>query len=506
MVLRNIKLYYCILFIFNSVYLISFLKKYSGSGLVYILFFSFLLILGIGSNNVKKVNLYLFLILLVVTISEYFTKRMTSFYFYEIPSEVINILYDTNIDEIKNNFYFSFKEWVGIILIVLNILMLFSLKKSVEERVFKVFLQIIFIFIFFLFYNNSIKSEIEFIINNQNLVKENIKILELRKSFKWNSLSQDKSPQTVVLFLGETHRGDYLSINGYSRETTPELEKRNVISFSDAISQGAYTLQSTPMILSRKNIYDSGLIPESSIISAFKEAGFTTWYVSYLSHAHIGDNEINLIANEADHYIQSDVNINTLDKILNDDSQKKLIVYKTVGSHYLYHNRYPKEFNKFQPSFTDNDYKTPSYTDKEKLENSYANSILYSIDYQVSEFIDRLKKEKGLVSLSFISDHGTSIYDDGKSLYGGNTKGNYNIALFFWFNKEYIDKYPLDVEYLIENKDKKVTSYYFFDTLLHIGKINTKKIKGRSLFESPLFEKERLIKNKDIYNYEDLNP
>ncbi|MGC6761850.1 sulfatase-like hydrolase/transferase, partial [Escherichia coli] len=82
--------------------------------------------------------------------------------------------------------------------------------------------------------------------------------------------------------------------------------------------------------------------------------------------------------------------------------------YKTVGSHYLYHNRYPKEFNKFQPSFTDNDYKTPSYTDKEKLENSYANSILYSIDYQVSEFIDRLKKEKGLVSLSFISDHGTS--------------------------------------------------------------------------------------------------
>lgn len=62
------------------------------------------------------------------------------------------------------------------------------------------------------------------------------------------------------------------------------------------------------------------------------------------------------------------------------------------------------------------------------------------------------------------------------------------------------------MEYLIENKDKKVTSYYFFDTLLHIGKINTKKIKGRSLFESPLFEKERLIKNKDIYNYEDLNP
>ncbi|MCV5231358.1 hypothetical protein OFC56_29805, partial [Escherichia coli] len=101
------------------------------------------------------------------------------------------------------------------------------------------------------------------------------------------------------------------------------------------------TLVSTPMILSRKGVYDNGLFNETSIISAYKEAGYETWYVSYLSKSHIGDNEINLIANEADHYVVSDVNVNTLEKILNNKSKKKLIVYKTIGSHYLYHTRYP---------------------------------------------------------------------------------------------------------------------------------------------------------------------
>ncbi|MCV5646349.1 sulfatase-like hydrolase/transferase, partial [Escherichia coli] len=137
---------------------------------------------------------------------------------------------------------------------------------------------------------------------------------------------------TVVLFLGETNRGDYLHFNGYPKNTTPNLDKENLVSFKNTISQGAYTLVSTPMILSRKGVYDNGLFNETSIISAYKEAGYETWYVSYLSKSHIGDNEINIIANEAAHYVVSDVNVNTLEKILNNKSKKKLIVYKTIGS------------------------------------------------------------------------------------------------------------------------------------------------------------------------------
>ena len=68
------------------------------------------------------------------------------------------------------------------------------------------------------------------------------------------------------------------------------------------------------------------------MIAAFREVGFETWYVSYLQPAHIGDTEINLIANDAEHYVVSSVNIQTLEKILSASAKKKLIVYKTVGA------------------------------------------------------------------------------------------------------------------------------------------------------------------------------
>lgn len=256
------------------------------------------------------------------------------------------------------------------------------------------------------------------------------------------------------------------------------------------------------MILTRKNVYDNGLYPEKSLISAYKEAGFETWYVSYLSKSHIGDNEINLIANEADHYIKSNVNTDTLKEILNNSSSKKLIVYKTIGSHYLYHTRYPDEYDVFKPSFTEKTYTTPQLKDKEKLENSYANSILYTIDKQVSEFIDVLKKEHGLVYLSFVSDHGTSIYDDDKSLYGGNTKGNYNLALFYWFNDTYYEKHADIISRLKNNTAKKITTECFLDTSLDISLIENDKKKGCSLIDENLIEKKRLVRNGDIYDYD----
>ncbi|MEX0424420.1 phosphoethanolamine transferase [Providencia rettgeri] len=426
---------------------------------------------------------------------------MTGNYFHEVPYEIISILYDTNLNEIKESLFLSKNEWFSLLLIFFCFLSLFYTNKRNGSNKLVIF-QVVVFFLFFITTNNPIARTFVTIKNSKELIGNTLNIIKERQAFLWGAKSEINDKQTVILFLGETHRGDYLSINGYKENTTPNLMKENIISFNDAISQAAYTLQSTPMILSRKGVNDNGIFNEKSIISAFKEAGFETWYVSYLSPTLVGDNEINLMANEADHYIQSDVKNETLNEILKEPSQKKLIVYKTIGSHFLYHNRYPESYDLFRPSFTEADYSTPSVNDLKKLKNSYLNSVLYSVDKNISDFINILKKEDGIVSLSFISDHGTSIYDDGKSLYGGNTKGNYNIALFFWFNDRYIDAYKNDIEILKSNSHKKVTSEYFLDTMLHIGKIHTEKKKNKSLFETDIKEGKRLIKNKNIYDYD----
>ncbi|MEY0544367.1 phosphoethanolamine transferase [Providencia rettgeri] len=498
---KRITLFYSILSITTIVFLMSFFRKDSANVpyFLYLALFSFIFLSGI--INSKKSSIIIYILLLIYVSIEYTTERMTGFYFHEIPYEIISIIYDTNINEIKEGASFSTKEKQAVFLIISYLTLLFFIRKNHDNK--KVIaIQLSIFILFFIITNNTISRTINTIKDNKSLISNTLDIIKERQNFSWKATSASTEKQTVVLFLGETNRGDYLSLNGYEKNTTPSLIKENIISFSDAISQAAYTLQSTPMILSRKKVDDYGIFNEKSVISAFKEAGFETWYVSYLSPTLIGDNEINLIANEADHYIQSDVKNETLSEILNNPSRKKLIVYKTIGSHFLYHNRYPEDYDIFKPSFTDADYKAPTVKDLEKLKNSYLNSTLYSVDKNISDFISILKNEAGLVSLSFISDHGTSIYDDGKSLYGGNTKGNYNIALFFWFNDRYINTYKNDIEILKSNSHKKVTSEYFLDTMLHIGKINTEKNKNKSLFELDLKEEKRLIKNKNIYDYD----
>lgn len=484
-------------------YLFMFLKK--ESDMLHVVMYALLLIFIYAYSlklKLQKTASVIYMLLISFSLIEFMTKRMTGFYFHEIPYEIISILYDTNIDEIQSGMHFSRNEIIAISLIIINLLFLVKIKKPTTKRKIHILILPAVVLVFLSTTLNPVSVSASTIYKNKLAIEKAIEKIDIRKSFTWGAKSEENDNQTVVIFLGETHRGDYMSINGYHKKTTPLLEGKGVISFDNAISQAAYTLSSTPMILTRKNVKDYGIFPEKSIISAFKEAGFETWYVSYLPPAVIGDNELNIIANEADHYIQSDVNNDTLSKILSNKSNKKLIVYKTVGSHFLYHTRYPDEYDVFKPSFTKDTYSTPSVEDIELLKNSYENSILYSVDKKVSDFIDILKNEDGLVSLSFISDHGTSIFDDGKSLYGGNTSGNYSIGLFFWFNDKYKSKYHNDIITLEKNKNKKITSEYFVDTILNIGKIKTQKIKGKSLFENNLLEVDRFIVNKEIFNYD----
>lgn len=368
--LKKYNFIYIILAFINLLYFILFSKKLFEESLSFALsclFLGVILIFGY-SSKIRRISALLISSLgLAFLFSEFMTYRMSSFYFHEIPNEIINIIIDTNLDEVSSNFFFSKKEILATILIMANIIVMFfpGRYKKYDFLYFITLTPLSLVVLFFIF--KPINVCAYKIVENFDKIKENSSILENKKQFYWETKSLVDDKQTVVIFLGETHRGDYLHFNGYNKNTTPKLDNENIISFNNAISQGPYTLVSTPMILTRKNVYDNGLYPEKSLISAYKEAGFETWYVSYLSKSHIGDNEINLIANEADHYIQSDVNTNILKEILNNPSSKKLIVYKTVGSHYLYHTRYPDEYDVFKPSFTEKTYTTPQLKDKEKL-------------------------------------------------------------------------------------------------------------------------------------------
>ena len=343
------------------------------------------------------------------------------------------------------------------------------------------------------------------------------KAIKQKEKFDWYAKSKINGKQIVVIILGETTRGDHMSICGYNRETTPKLKLLDTICFRDSISIGNHTLLSTPYMLTRKPVSDDNiheLFGELSVISAFKSAGFKTYYLSYLSSVHVGDNVINQIVSEADVYMQRPWSehqdseyLSMVDALLADEAEKKMIMIKLIGSHFNYQDMYPMTFDKFKPSFKTTEYTGTDVSMKKEFVNSYDNSILHT-DYVVSEIINKLIPiDDAEVSLSFISDHGTSIYEDGKTIYGGVKKANYNAALFFWFGQNIKNRLGSGIDILKYNSDKPVDSTYFVDTVLDIAGIETPMKIGKNLLNKKLdyMDERKVVVGDKVVLYKNLD-
>lgn len=310
---------------------------------------------------------------------------------------------------------------------------------------------------------------------------------ERKSNFKFYTKHINDNPnckQIIVLVIGETSRRHNWELNGYSRKTTPLLKLQpNLINFSDMISTSSATRSSVPMIITRKPVeqvfnYD---FPEKSIISAFKEAGFATYWISTQQKIGIFDTSNSIYIREADHQIflnntnytnkgePDGVVLPIFKQITNSNSKKVFIVVHTLGSHYNYSHRYPKNFDVFKPSLNDiQDYSLQDVKHKTELVNSYDNSILYT-DYVLNQLIETLKSQKQAESfLLFSSDHGEDLFDDGcdKSGHGNDTIYDFGVASFSWYSDKYRENNQEKVALLIKNKDQKINHTSFFPTLL----------------------------------------
>ena len=103
-----------------------------------------------------------------------------------------------------------------------------------------------------------------------------------RAKFKYDAISTERI-DTIVFVIGESARADHWHINGYPRSTTPKLEQiSGLISFSNVVSLAPNTALSWPFIFTPKVAGDSEHWPtRKSFITAFKEAGYDTYFVSF---------------------------------------------------------------------------------------------------------------------------------------------------------------------------------------------------------------------------------
>lgn len=306
--------------------------------------------------------------------------------------------------------------------------------------------------------------------------------------------------EVYVLVIGEASRADNWSLGGYERKTTPQLAQTpGVVYYPDALTQSNTTHKSVPMILSSASAANYEVIyTRKSILEAFKEAGFTT---VFLSNQTPNRSFTDFFAEQANyhHNIRVDrggtlISKNRFDAALLPIFQHYLdsvpgnlfVVLHTYGSHFNYKERYPENFGKFKPDNA-TDVKKEN---KEQLINAYDNSILYTDDF-LHQIIELLQQSNTCSALYYTSDHGEDLLDDKRNRFlHSSPRPTYyqlHIPMFMWFSGNYQTAYPQKAEAAVANKPMPVSTNAVFHTLLDMASIHM-----------PYFQSEFSLVNPDF--------
>lgn len=323
------------------------------------------------------------------------------------------------------------------------------------------------------------------------------------KDFKFDAVKEKNADnrEIYVLVVGEAGRAMNWSLWGYDRETNPLLSQRDgLVLYKDAITQANATHKSVPLILSAANADNFDIIyHQKSIIEAFKEAGFTT---IFLSNQTPNRTFTDYFAAEADyqHNIRPastgglittnnyDTHMLPLLRHYIDSLPGNLfVVMHTYGSHFNYFERYPREFAHFLPdNATEVEVKN-----RQQLINAYDNSIRYT-DYFLNGLIQMLDSTGYCTALYYSPDHGEDMLDDSRKRFlhasPHPTYYQLHIPLFLWFSENYREQFPERYETAAGNSPKPVSTRIAFHTMLDIASIQTPLLDTTYSVVSPQFK------------------
>ncbi len=296
-----------------------------------------------------------------------------------------------------------------------------------------------------------------------------------------------KKKTVLVLVVGEASRAENYSLNGYARDTNPQLKKQNMINFPQASSCGTETAVSLPCMFSnmpRKN-YDADLARhQEGLLDVLAHAGVNLLWrendggckgaCDRIPHTDMTQWKLDEFCK--DKSCIDDVNLHRLDNVLDGLKQDSVLVIHLMGSHGpAYYQRYPKEYRQFTPTCDTNQIQD---CDHQALMNTYDNTILYT-DSVVSKTIDALKARQTTMNtaLIYLSDHGESLGENGLYLHGtpyliAPTQQTH-IPFMFWLSPDYVNSYSINEPCLRDQAAKTAVSQdNLFSTVL--GMMNVK--------------------------------
>lgn len=311
----------------------------------------------------------------------------------------------------------------------------------------------------------------------------------------------DKRPANIVLIIGESLSKFHCSLYGYHLQTNPLLETltdSSLYVFNNVSSAAIHTQKSFKYMMSTYSVEDEGKsewFAHITLPEIINLAGYKTHWLS--NQARGGNSTINSYVNlfhdffyNGDQYsgderktFDGDL-IKIASSVLKENKDSlNFYVFHLMGSHFQFHLRYPKEFEKF----TTGNYINEKENQRERLA-TYDNSVLYN-DYVVYHIMNLFKNKEAIIL--YLSDHGLDVFytDDN---YAAHAKMNnpesikYGVAIPFmiYTSSLYNQKYPEKIKAIKSSLNQKYRTDSLIYTIMDIAgilKINDKNILSKSI-------------------------
>jgi len=222
----------------------------------------------------------------------------------------------------------------------------------------------------------------------------------------------EKKDIIVVLVIGETSRQKNFSLYGYKRKNTnPLLSQYTDLYTLNGIARLGSTLFALPEILAKDDI---------KLVSITATLGInTSCYVNFSLYDNceaVGEIEVSNCGHNGNCYDEDVLPLLKSNLAEYSSGQRLIVLHLGGGSHGpSYTNRYPEEFQQFNPQCLDAD--VVNQCTKDELYNSFDNTILY-VDYVLDEIIKTLDDSNKPYVFIYLSDHGESLLEEGRIFHG----------------------------------------------------------------------------------------
>lgn len=298
-----------------------------------------------------------------------------------------------------------------------------------------------------------------------------------------SEFSRDKE-RIVIFHIGESLRADRVPMNGYGRNTMPNMSKEpNVISIPRMLSYGTVTRSSVIGMLSDADL--STKTPRhSSYIDLFNKHQYSTNAVLTVENS-IHDYSMNILTAHCRNRVDPSDKGNRTDNFIDAFKQElsrqtnpnQLFILYNMGNHVPFPST--EKFKKFLPD----DFSIHKPLARlENMLNAYDNATV-EYDDLIHRVISELK-DKSAVYV-FCADHGISLGEYG--MFGQGTEVWFvrTPACFIWYSDKFAEENPELIARLKENKGKQVSHEYLFGTMLSLGGIKSSLVPPQRDLTSP---------------------